>query len=905
MENKEQIKISAADALSTFELIEKTAAQKLAECGPVSGDVLASGTNGFTGNDPVATLNAISNKNRTAYKALTEEPAISVVVYLDDNGVEHTTYISRSSTVSLSGGKKFAGYGSPIGRLASIPAGDEVTVVIDGQEQAFEVLKKINFNPLKSVDVWDSRDSIFFNQDGSLQSIDSFLHLLGRLKKASKTGVLDDISDLDAYLAGDDEEGITDGIRHTIRQAMTLRDQPILDQIQDEIFRMALNSQLIILGPPGTGKTTTLIKRLGQKLNKEHLDVSEQALINMRASESIPHGQDWVMFTPTNLLKHFVKEAFNREQVPASEQTIKTWDSHKMQLARNVLDILQSGSSKGFILKTNSTFVQSDIATNPISWYESFDRYHKQHLVDFLRNGLSDLKKEADDSHESLIKALEKVVSKLSPDKLVGACLALGKLDSRIEKALKALKTETDKLLKQSLAIEFNRNNEFINQLGHHIATLATAHADDESDEDIDDDEEEITNAKTPRQKTLAVYNGSVRSIARAKYQRRTLPKNGRPAQIAQWLDNRLPDDETLNRIGRLSAQQNALRRFLRLSPRTVKDITKNYRIFRRDSYRAKQWYQTLPDKTAHIDDNELDVLILATLHMARQLLQQNEIQNRLEDTGFAKLSIITSQYKNQILVDEATDFSPLQLASMNSITALETRSFFACGDFNQRITSCGTRNEEQFRWAVPQINTRVITNVYRQSQKLNEFSRKLLESTGGDLNYIGRIPEQMNHIGVAPVLKEGLVDSASKARWLAQRIHEILTSVQSVENVEQVIPSIAILVRDESEVISMADSLTEYLEEINLRAVACLKGQSLGHDNDVRVFDVQYIKGLEFEAVFFVDIDHLAKQLPNLFDKYLYVGATRAATYFGVTAEATLPERIETMRPHFVRRFD
>ena len=67
-----------------------------------------------------------------------------------------------------------------------------------------------------------------------------------------------------------------------------------------------------------------------------------------------------------------------------------------------------------------------------------------------------------------------------------------------------------------------------------------------------------------------------------------------------------------------------------------------------------------------------------------------------------------------------------------------------------------------------------------------------------------------------------------------------------------------------------------------------------------MRGFDIQHIKGLEFEAVFFIGIDQLAALHPELFDKYLYVGTTRAATYLGVTCEGALPPAIEELRSLF-----
>lgn len=79
------------------------------------------------------------------------------------------------------------------------------------------------------------------------------------------------------------------------------------------------------------------------------------------------------MFTPTKLLKHFVKEAFNREQVPASNERIKTWEIQRNELARNALGILQSSTDKGkFILKSTSHHLQPRVMQDPRAWFEAF-----------------------------------------------------------------------------------------------------------------------------------------------------------------------------------------------------------------------------------------------------------------------------------------------------------------------------------------------------------------------------------------------------------------------------------------------------------------------------------------------------------------------------------------------------
>jgi len=206
------------------------------------------------------------------------------------------------------------------------------------------------------------------------------------LKLLRERGIQDAEATLEALLEGNGETSIREGLQHEVRAAMELRDQPILDKFQDEIFRLPINSQLLIIGPPGTGKTTTLIRRLGQKVS-EFLEPEEKSLITKLETKELSHQQSWLMFTPTDLLKHFVKEAFNREQVPASDRNIKNWDTHCNDLARRVFGILQSATTTGrFILKTNSNFLRQSVEEEPIAWFDGFQDFHNNNTSDSFRD---------------------------------------------------------------------------------------------------------------------------------------------------------------------------------------------------------------------------------------------------------------------------------------------------------------------------------------------------------------------------------------------------------------------------------------------------------------------------------------------------------------------------------------
>ena len=64
-----------------------------------------------------------------------------------------------------------------------------------------------------------------------------------------------------------------------------------------------------------------------------------------------------------------------------------------------------------------------------------------------------------------------------------------------------------------------------------------------------------------------------------------------------------------------------------------------------------------------------------------------------------------------------------------------------------------------------------------------------------------------------------------------------------------------------------------------------------------MRIFSVEYIKGLEFESVIFHDIDSLQSSTnADLLGKFLYVGISRAAYHLALTSSTALPSNLHSI---------
>jgi len=887
MSSSDALKI-ANDTLDAFQQIEKFASKRLSAGNSEASDALAV-VNTFTGSAAVEQIAAINDDVTKSLFSLVREPAISRIVVENEEGQIETYYICRTAAgVPLSNGM-LAGYRTDFGKLAAQSVGDEAEVEISGRKVSFRLLDKLELKPEKSAELWDSINSIWRQERSAPQTIPSLRSVIQP----------DDNDAFFAKLAGNSEsEKIREGIRHEIRSAMALRDQAILDKFQDEIFRLSVDHHLIILGPPGTGKTTTLIKRLGQKLDWQALTPDERLLLGAQSKRS-----SWMMFTPSDLLKHYVKEAFNRENVPASDEHIKTWSKRRHELARSTFGILKTGNGGTCILKDDHHFAPADINDDPRQWFADFKALHQTRLVASLREGAILLRDSAPNLVDAVVHKLFATVEELRPDGLLSAYAEWNNLDARIDPMLKASRSTTDDLIKKQGNLLHNRNKAIFAEMATFLDSLGQ---NDEEDDDGSEFDDESGEEGTPAQshnaelKAFAAYRKFLQSYARTRYRNGNLGKTSRAAQLRDWLGDRVPSDQWLETLGREMCFQNALRRFRDAWKRYILDVPASYRAFRRDSVTLDRYTYQRPEHASHIDETELDAILLLMLRSARELIRQDFVKRHIDEPRFTELARISSQFLQQVLVDEATDFSLLQLACMESLADPAIKSFFACGDFNQRITGVGLKHLDQLEWISPRLKPQRINTVYRQSRLLNSFATKLLEHMDGDTDAVGSLPEDSCHEGVRPVLGENL-RGEDVVTWVAERIFEIEDQIRSKN---ESVPTIAVLVASEAYVRPIAEALTKKLEIRSLIAVPCVDGQSLGNQSDIRVFDVQHIKGLEFEAVFFIGLDELVREKPALFERFLYVGATRAATYLGMVCHQELPPALVNLRPALAQRW-
>lgn len=901
IEDSEKFGKLAKSSVNKFTEISSIAKEKLETYrGTGAGNVFASHGDAARAS---GSLRTISTTIQDECLRVSQEPAIArVVIQYTDTKEIHVFYVCRCAPPS--GVKDVLSYRSPMGRLAALAVGKtydlgEETGVRKYNEQDIVKVQHATFIPVRKDERWDSRRTEYRDATSEASiTIDSLLKLL--------ESTAEDDGDILAIILAEEsqKENITHGLRKDIVETLSLRDQPILDQYQDDIFRLPLQYSLLLLGPAGSGKTTTLIRRLGQKLDREQgLTDDERRLVENFSDVNKPHEINWLMFTPTELLKSYLQEAFNREGIPAPDRNITTWEVYKYQLGKDVFKILYTPNFESGFQYDPDVLTLIDGATDSINIYKDFYAWL---IADYAKDIISALEsrenveKLKDDRTLALIFDLAQ--KHLQDGKRVSSFFrAILKYKSEISKLYDTTNKEINNIVDQELNRELKVYPKFLNELSSLIKSLAQGEGEsaDEQDDAVaaDFEGEEEFFSTTDLKKARVEYRRILLTLSQKASSTSKRTKSPRSTALVEWLGERKPSELTLSSLRILAAEAKTLNSLSNPLNKFFRSINTRYRKFRRLRQSEKKWYNPDSALRKKINAAELDILILTNLTVSHDLLSSTDIYRDTSDSWLSILEPVKDCYVNQVLVDEAPDFSPLQLSCMKLLSHPQVNSFFACGDFNQRLASAGTKNFDDLKTILPgkAVDTREINTPYRQSKKLYGFSLDVLQMMKGVAIGSHSVKTAGLLEGFPPVIGEHLKGTLLAA-WVAERIVEI-------EKLLGTIPSIAILVPEEDYVRPVAQELQKALSQKTSAIVqACHDGQAKGSEKAIRVFDIKHIKGLEFEAAFFVALDRLESLYPDLLGNYLYVGATRAATFLGVSYEDVLPKPVGTcLRQCFV----
>ncbi len=765
----------------------------------------------------------------------------------------------------------------------------------------------------------EALDMQFYLDSGKPQIINSLKELLGKIKKNEEDRqiILQEKEELINKGNNVDDEAIQELLKKYelidkeyqqnlskakkfIRQNAELRSQPILDPWQEEIKRSNLYDKTIAIdGGPGTGKTTSLVQRIRfltdiVAINEYLPNLSEEK------KQMIMNNSSWIFFSPSELLKLFLKNNMTSEGLNATDSNVFVWDTYKTILMKDY-KLFNTETQNPFLNfkkfeSENILPIDSKKLKNII---KSFDEFYLSFQKEKIEK-LIDLKISEfywKDKGESIQRYLQKQEKINGFDSLIKIYFNLKQTYSESVKEIVA--SFTSELNKQTAKAELelkNKNSDvydkFIELIQDWINNSKSIDEDGEDDFEIESEEESIVNIELKAFNTLKSY---IRKKGLLIFDKGT-KLTSREKEIDTVFGLKLDfENLNINNIG-----QSAY--FIKYFERSTKGIVSNliseipslYKAFRRDELKKQinKWdYKILKyiveedsEKNKRLHSNEKAFLVLFINNFIKSIhknykREYNSIKHPYLD-GFINNS------KNVIGVDEATDFHIIDLLAIQSLANPEISSVTYSGDLMQRLTDGGIRDWNELNVFIKDFEVKNLQISYRQSPTLLEIAESIYQkATGKKSEYISFMDKDDSEPKPLLYINE---EEDEILDWISKRIIEIYNSYGGF------IPSIAIFLSNESELDSFSKRLgnLDCLSDLDIKVLACNNGQILGDKNTVRVFSIDFIKGLEFEAVFFHKIEDVF-EIGNkeLVLKNLYVGLSRASFYLGVTSLVDVPE--------------
>jgi hypothetical protein len=682
-----------------------------------------------------------------------------------------------------------------------------------------------------------------------------------------------------------EEDNIPVHLNRYVSETAELKYQPILDPWQEEYKRNNFfnGTTAILDGGPGTGKTTTLIQRIKFLIDDAALqDYSDH--LNQNQKNHLSHAAtNWVFYTPNELLKLFLKESMVREGLLANDMTVRVWQSERSAVMK-LFGLINPGNAS-----TSSRLLHQRNST-PCYRYEQarVNELLSVSQTEIVKSVREDLNSKLDKllveapgrDCVQMIERFRVVLSELKTNTFQSLCSTLNIISVGIVgDQLKDLRDDYKKELAKFIQLNKHLLNdtEFVEQL--YIVYCEA--------KNIDVDERILPrflgelrlNGDSPTQPQRFFQSLAIQSVNAAE--------DGLDGLLMSFVDS---DDKKTMRN-----ELKAKGVFLNKSSQLIKNafslllsqwIPDAFISFKKStlemeaSFYMNNYAASIKDFKKKQLHNEEQSLLISLLNRIVDIIKINGYMSPQQKEQSKIYSNSIAKRKTVIAIDEVTDLHPIDVAAIYSFKDSYLSSVTLCGDLAQRLTSVGLRRWEDLSGVIGRMHVNELQMSYRQGPKVLEIAediyRKATERDHEFVSYFKSSDEEPD-----PLFKR-VTSKSNEVEWLVKRILEIYRAHGNK------IPSIAIFVPDESDVNQTSERINDFQElvELDIKCVPCNQGQALGDANSLRVFSIDYIKGLEFEAVFFLNIDKvLSIRGRRIGLRLIYVGLSRAAFYLGITS--------------------
>jgi hypothetical protein len=778
-----------------------------------------------------------------------------------------------------------------LGRLAALPLGG---TLVTPKGETLVVSDRAALRPFEYRLTKDIHDTLFESLQRDrirVKSLRDFVRTFGenRPKLAVEEGAeppLVPAEELDVVV--DEGELRAAALSHSLKQPY------LLDLYQDEVFRRPFQAKQIIFGAPGSGKTTTLIRRLDFLISSEALEADSIGLLDKLTLQSEhAHPISWYFLVPTDTLRRYVKDSFTDLVIPGFEKNTLTWDELRMDLASNFFRILTPAASGGLRLAPSTGRVSKAALADTVSWYSDFSAFQAKAYFQAQKAYAEFLAQFPDRDIAHLGDQLKDLLEKSSVHSLLWFKRALLPFQEEVASQIEGKHEGLRRELKSAFQSHVERDPALIDGL---VSLLW-------SGEKIKKTENPEQSSKIFKREAFGIYSSALLEQAKALAKGQGLSRDSRSGRVLAWLgEGRLLPQERLKELGAEQLVCRALRRF-KVDTQAFynayfETIIPNYLRFRRQN---RLWYANSGGASRQVEPFEVDLLLLAFLEPGAEILKNSE--NPTEKSAL-NWSLDNQAYltRNQVLVDGACDFSPVQLKCAVSLANSNLSSVTVAADLGARSPIYGLKSLDDFEWALPKATLTELQINYRQSSQLLELS-DLLSGSSHQRFLTSRFESK----GPKPVMAQNLLSLNDTASWLADRLAEVAQRSGRL-------PSTAVAVLKSSDIGPLSEALTKALEKNPetqaIKALACRPGQPLGLFEQVRVLTLDEARGLEFEAFFAVFPEANSKSLeknseksldkpaglePTLADR-VYLASTRAVTYLGFAFRSALPAELDNL---------